>query len=65
MNGKVTLVKIDSDEQPNLARSLQVSALPTVLGVFEGHQVDMFIGYPGPQKVKEFVEKMAKLGEKT
>lgn len=61
LNGKVTLVKIDSDENPGLARSLRVSSLPTVFGVFEGQQVDMFVGYSGPQKVKEFVSKMSQL----
>lgn len=62
LKGKVTLVTIDSDEFPSLARSLRVSSLPTVFGVNDGKQVEMFVGYPGPQKVKEFVAKMAGLG---
>jgi len=64
LNGKVKLVKIDSDDQPNLARGLRVSALPTVIAVHEGQAVDNFVGFPGNDKLKEFVQRLAKLGDK-
>ena len=64
MKGKITLVKIDSDEQPNLARSLRVTSLPTVIGVHQGQAVDMFVGYPGPEKVKDFVARLSQVNEK-
>ena len=62
LNGKVRLVKIDSDESPGLARGLQVTALPTVFGVYEGKAVDTFVGFPGDEQVKAFIKKIAELG---
>ena len=64
-NGKVTLVKVDSDEQPFLARTLRVKSLPTVFGAHKGQVVDMFIGFPGPEKVTEFVRKMVALADES
>lgn len=57
-NGKVILAKINTDEQPELAKALNVSSLPSVFGIINGEAVDTFIGVPSPDKFDSFMEKM-------
>ncbi len=61
-NGAVRLGKVNTDEQPQLAQSLQVKSLPTVIGVAGGKAVAMFQGAVGDAELKEFMDKMAQAG---
>ncbi len=58
---KVTLVKIDVDQQDNypLAVQYQVNSIPQVTFFKNGVQVDQFIGVVPPARVEEIINQHA------
>ena len=62
-NGKVLLAKINTDEQPDLAKALKITSLPTVYGIYQGKAVDQFMGMQPPEKLKSFMEEMTSLAD--
>jgi putative thioredoxin len=42
-NGKVKLVKVDIDENPELAQALQIQSIPAVYAFAGGRPVDAFV----------------------
>ena len=56
--GKVHLVKINIDENPELAQALQVQSVPTVYAFFQGKPVDRFMGNVPPSELQKFVSKL-------
>ncbi|CAG8782355.1 16003_t:CDS:2, partial [Cetraspora pellucida] len=58
-NKKVTLVKINTDDNQDLAERYRITGLPTVYSFHKGKPVDHFIGVKSEGAVKEFVEKAA------
>ncbi len=53
--GKVTVGKLDVDENPEIAMQYGVMGIPT-LGLFSGgRMVDRLVGYPGPSGVKSWI----------
>ena len=54
--GKVELVKVNIDENPQIAQSFQVQSIPAVFGVKDGEVVDAFVGAKGEGEVAAFVE---------
>lgn len=38
------MAKLNVDQNPNLARKLQVASLPTVFAIYKGQLVDNFVG---------------------
>ncbi|MGH1369822.1 MAG: thioredoxin [Maritimibacter sp.] len=61
MGGKVRMVKINVDENQQVAAQLQVQSIPTVYAFHDGQPVDGFQGALPPSQVKEFVMKTAEL----
>ncbi|MGE3770141.1 MAG: thioredoxin [Bdellovibrionales bacterium] len=61
-NGKVKLVKIDIDKNQQLAAQMRVQSVPTVFAFFQGQPVDAFQGALPESQLKQFIEKLAKLG---
>jgi len=57
--GAVELVKIDIDQHPQIAQSLQVQSIPAVFAFKDGRPVDGFMGAVPESQIKEFVEKHA------
>ncbi|MAL79021.1 MAG: thioredoxin [Sneathiella sp.] len=57
--GAASLVKIDIDQHPQIAQSLQVQSIPAVFAFKDGRPVDGFMGALPESKVKEFVERHA------
>ncbi|MEH6545332.1 MAG: thioredoxin [Sneathiella sp.] len=57
--GAVELVKIDIDQHPQIAQSLQVKSIPAVFAFKDGRPVDGFMGAVPESQIKEFVEKHA------
>jgi putative thioredoxin len=57
--GVVELVKIDIDQHPQIAQSLQVQSIPAVFAFKDGRPVDAFMGAVPESQIKEFVEKHA------
>ena len=59
--GKVKMVKVNVDENPQISQQLRIQSIPTVYAFHDGQPVDGFQGaLPGSQ-VNEFVAKMAAL----
>ncbi|PHQ68934.1 MAG: thioredoxin [Sneathiella sp.] len=57
--GAVELVKIDIDQHPQIAQSLQVKSIPAVFAFKDGRPVDGFMGAVPESQIKAFVEKHA------
>jgi len=57
-NGKVKLVKIDADENQQLASQLRVQSIPTVFAFVDGRPVDGFTGAMPPGQIVEFINKV-------
>ncbi|MBN9343714.1 MAG: hypothetical protein BGO76_01395 [Caedibacter sp. 38-128] len=58
MNGKVQLVKIDTELYPELAQQCHIQSLPTVLAFQGGQPVDGFSGGIGLTQIKSFITKL-------
>ena len=60
--GRVKLVKINVDANPEVAAQLKVQSLPMVYAFFNGQPVDGFQGAIPPSEVNAFVDKIVALG---
>ena len=60
--GRVRMVKVNVDENPNISAQLRIQSIPTVYAFFEGKPVDGFQGALPASELKAFVEKLAALG---
>jgi putative thioredoxin len=50
------LVKINTDENEELAGMLNITSVPTVFLVYKGNVIDSFVGFPDSQKLDNFFE---------
>lgn len=57
--GAVKLVKIDIDQNPQIAQGLRVQSIPAVFAFKNGQPVDGFMGALPESQVKEFIAKHA------
>ena len=57
--GKVRLVKIDIDKNPQFAGQLRVQSIPAVFAFVGGRPVDGFMGALPDSQVKQFVDRLA------
>lgn len=57
--GRVSLVKIDIDQNPQIAQALRVQSIPAVFAFKNGQPVDGFMGAVPESQIKEFIEKNA------
>jgi putative thioredoxin len=57
-NGGVKMVKINVDENQQLAAQLQVQSIPAVFAFKDGQPVDGFMGAQPESQVKAFIEKL-------
>lgn len=60
--GKVKMVRVNIDENAQIAQQLRVQSVPTVYGFFQGQPVDGFNGAQPESAVQQFVDKLAVLG---
>ncbi len=60
--GKVKMVKVNIDENKQIAAQLQIQSIPTVYAFFNGQPVDGFQGAVPPSEIKKFIEKVSLLG---
>ena len=58
-SGAVKLVKINVDENQQLAAQLRVQSIPTVYAFVDGQPVDGFVGALPESQIKAFVERLA------
>ena len=53
--GKVTMVKVNVDENQMIASQLRIQSIPTVYAFWQGQPVDGFQGAVTPGEIKAFV----------
>ncbi len=56
--GKVRLVKINIDENPEIAQQLRVQSVPTVYAFLQGQPVTGFAGAQPESQIKAFIERL-------
>ena len=56
--GRFRLVKVDSDQNADLARELNVRSIPDVRVFRDGRQVDQFVGALPEQQLRAFIERI-------
>jgi putative thioredoxin len=56
--GKVELVKVNTDEEPELAQRFGIRGIPAVKAFRNGQVVAEFVGAQPPQKVAEFLDEL-------
>ena len=61
MDGKVKLVKVDIDQNPSLAKQMQIQSVPTVLAFFEGKPINGFAGMKSEEEIFNFIEEVTTL----
>jgi len=59
--GKVRMVKINVDENQQIAAQMRIQSIPAVYAFHEGKPVDGFTGNQSPAQIKTFVDKVAEL----
>ncbi len=57
--GAVRLVKINIDENPDLAQQMRIQSIPAVYAFKDGRPVDGFVGALPDSQVKQFITKQA------
>ncbi len=57
-NGKVYLVKINIDENQQLAQQLNIQSIPTVMAFYEGQPINGFAGLKSPEEIKSFFDEV-------
>jgi len=60
--GKVKMVKVNIDENQQIATQLQIQSIPTVYAFVDGKPVDGFQGAVPPSEIKAFIQKVSALG---
>jgi putative thioredoxin len=60
--GAVKLVKIDVDSNQQLAGQLRIQSIPAVYAFFQGRPVDGFVGAQPESQLRQFVQRLAKMG---
>jgi putative thioredoxin len=60
--GAVKLVKINVDENQELAAQMRIQSIPAVYAFFQGRPVDGFVGAQPESALKQFIQKLTKLG---
>ena len=60
--GKVRMVRVNIDDNAQIAQQMRVQSVPTVYGFVDGKPVDGFAGAQPESAVREFVDKLAGMG---
>ena len=58
-NGEVRLVKINIDENPEIAQQLRIQSIPTVYAFKDGQPVDGFMGAIPESQIRTFVQQLS------
>ena len=60
LGGAVRMVKLDIDQNPEIAQQMRVQSIPAVFGFVGGRPVDGFAGAVPESQVRAFIDKLAK-----
>src|SRR2546428_4050326 len=58
-NGAVRMVKLNIDENPEIAQQMRIQSIPAVYAFKEGRPVDGFVGALPESQVKQFIERLS------
>ena len=61
-NGKVRMVRVNIDENQQIAQQLRVQSVPTVYAFVDGQPVDGFAGVQPESTLTQYIEKISALG---
>ena len=61
-NGKVRLVKINVDENQQLAAQMRIQSIPAVFAFVDGQPVDGFMGALPESQIKQFIDRLGSQG---
>lgn len=56
--GRFTLVKVNTDAEPELAQHFKIRSIPTVFAVVSGRPVDQFQGAMPESQLREFIDRL-------
>ena len=57
-NGAVRMVKLNIDENPQIAQQMRIQSIPAVYAFKDGRPVDGFVGALPESQVKQFVQRL-------
>lgn len=57
MGGKFLLVKVNTDEEPEIAQAFRIESLPTVFMLVQGQPVDQFVGLMSAEQAREWISR--------
>ncbi len=57
-NGKILLIKVNVDENQDIAKQLNIQSIPTVYGFVDGKPIDAFQGAQPESKIEKLVNKL-------
>ena len=58
-NGSVRMVKLNIDENPEIAQQMRIQSIPAVYAFKDGRPVDGFVGALPESQVKQFVQRLS------
>ena len=61
-SGKVKMVRVNIDENAEIAQQMRVHSVPTVFGFVNGQPVDGFAGAQAESTIKQFIDKLIASG---
>ena len=59
--GKVKLVKMDIDQNPQLAQQMGIQSIPAVYAFYKGQPVDGFLGVQPESTIRQFLDKLIRI----
>ena len=62
VKGKVKMVRINIDENQQIAQQMRVQSVPTVYGFFDGQPINGFSGAQPESTLKQFIDKLVAAG---
>ena len=60
--GKVRMVKLNIDDNQQIAAQMRIQSIPAVYAFFQGRPVDGFVGAVPESQIKSFVDNLVKMG---
>src|SRR3954454_16369643 len=57
-NGAVRMVKLNIDENPEIAQQMRIQSIPAVYAFKDGRPVDGFVGAQPESQIKQFVQRL-------
>jgi putative thioredoxin len=62
--GRVKMVKVDIDQNPEIATQMRVQSIPAVFAFVDGRPVDGFMGAVPESQIRQFVDRLSSKGSR-